>query len=82
MVVMVLVLVKIDDQGRVIIPKDLREKKKLNGEIEIEEINDGLILRPKKDLTWKEFFKEKFEIDWDKIQKLDLSEESLDDLWL
>ena len=80
--VMVMVMVKIDEQGRIIIPKELREKKKLIGEIEIEEIKDGLILRSKKDLTWRDFFKEKLKINWKKTQKLDLSEETLDDLWL
>lgn len=77
-----MVMVKIDEQGRIIIPKELREKKKLIGEIEIEEIKDGLILRSKKDLTWRDFFKEKLKINWKKTQKLDLSEETLDDLWL
>ena len=33
--VMVMVMVKIDEQGRIIIPKELREKKKLIGDFTI-----------------------------------------------
>ena len=80
--VMVMVMVKIDDQGRIIIPKEIRERKKLTGDVEIEEVKEGIIIKPKKSLTWKEFFKNKLKIDWKKVQKLDLSEENLDIIWI
>jgi AbrB family looped-hinge helix DNA binding protein len=80
--VMVMVMVKIDEQGRIIIPKEIRERKKLNDEVVLEETNEGLIIKPKSKITWKQFFKKKLQIDWNKVRKLDLSEENLDDNWL
>lgn len=80
--VMVMVMVKIDDQGRIIIPKEIRDRKKLNDEVEIKEIDEGIIIKPKKTLKWRDFLKNKLKIDWDKVQKLDLSEENLDEVWL
>ena len=80
--VMVMVLVKIDEQGRIIIPKEIREKMKLNSEVELKVLDEGILIKPKASLTWKEFFKTKLKIDWNKVKKLDLSEEDLDQLWL
>ena len=82
LMVMVMVMVKIDDQGRIIIPKEIRERKKLIEEVEIKEIDEGIIIKPKKSLTWKEFLENKLKIDWNKVQKLNLSEVNLDDIWL
>jgi len=79
---MVMVMVRIDDQGRIIIPKEIREKKRLTGEVEIEEVKEGIIIKPKNEITWNEIFKNKLKIDWNKVQKLDLSEESFDKLWI
>ena len=79
---MVLVMVKIDEQGRIIIPKEIRERKKLNDEVVLEETNEGLIIKPKYKTTWKQIFKKKLQIDWNKVRKLDLSDENLDDNWL
>ena len=76
-----MVVVKIDDQGRIIIPKEIRDRKKLNDEVEIKEIDEGIIIKPKKTLKWRDFLRNKLKIDWDKVQKLDLSEKNLDDLW-
>lgn len=76
--VMVMVRVKIDDQGGIIIPKEIRDRRKLIGEVEIKEINEGIIIIAKKTLKWKDFFKNKLKINWDKVQKLDLSNENLD----
>jgi len=75
-------MVRIDDQGRIIIPKEIREKKRLTGEVEIEEVKEGIIIKPKNEITWNEIFKNKLKIDWNKVQKLDLSEESFDKLWI
>jgi len=82
LMVMVMVLVKIDEQGRIIIPKEIRERMNLNSEVEIKELDEGILIKPKASLTWKEFFQTKLKIDWNKVQKLDLSEEDLDNLWL
>ena len=79
--VMVMVRVKIDDQGGIIIPKEIRDRRKLIGEVEIKEINEGIIIIAKKTLKWKDFFKNKLKIIWDKVQKLDLSNENLDYVW-
>jgi len=80
--VMVMVMVKIDEQGRLIIPKEIREKLKLIGEVEIVEVKEGIILKPKQTLTWKKFYKDKLKMNWDEVHKLDLSEEDLTDLWI
>ena len=80
--VMVMVMVKIDEQGRIIIPKEIREKKRLRGEVEIEVVKEGILIKPKTEITWNEIFKSKFKINWNNVKKLDLSEENLDKLWI
>jgi bifunctional DNA-binding transcriptional regulator/antitoxin component of YhaV-PrlF toxin-antitoxin module len=79
--VIVTVMVKIDDQDGIIIPKEIRDRRKLIGEVEIKEIIEGIIIIAKKTLKWKDFFKNKLKINWDKVQKLDLSNENLDYVW-
>jgi len=80
--VMALVMVKIDDQGRIIIPKDIRERKKLTDEVVLEETEQGVTIKPRSKLTLEQFFNHKLKIDWSKVKKLDLSKENLDDSWL
>ena len=79
---MVMVVVKIDEQGRLIIPKEIRERKKMTNEVILEETKDGIIIKPQSVLTWTQFFKTKLKLDWTKVRKLDLSEENFDDMWL
>jgi AbrB family looped-hinge helix DNA binding protein len=39
---------RIDEQGRLVIPKDVREKWNLRGEVEMVEVEGGVLIRPKK----------------------------------
>ncbi len=77
-----MVMVKVDEQGRLIIPKEIRERKKITNEVILEETKDGIIIKPKSALTWKQFFGTKLKLNWAKVRKLDLSEENFDDMWL
>jgi len=80
--VMVMEVVKIDSQGRIIIPKSLREKKGLNDEVEILEMEEGIILRPKKDKSWDEILSKKIKVDWSNALTVSLESLSIDDIIL
>ncbi|MCP8308301.1 MAG: AbrB/MazE/SpoVT family DNA-binding domain-containing protein [archaeon] len=75
-------VVKIDSQGRIIIPKSLREKKGLNDEVEILEMEEGIILRPKKDKSWDEILSKKIKVDWSNALTVSLESLSIDDIIL
>jgi len=81
-VVMVMEMVQtvgVDQQGRVVIPKELRERKKLQGEIEIIEVNEGLLLRPLR-REWNKIFDNKAKVNWHKALAVSLESISIDDL--
>ena len=70
---------KIDKQGRVIIPKELREKLDLKGEIEIIETEQGLLIRPLRK-SWSKLFSKKVKVDWRRALAVSLENASVDDL--
>jgi len=80
--VMVMEVVKIDSQGRIVIPKSLREKKGLNDEVEILEMEEGIILRPKKGKSWDEILSKKIKVDWHNALTVSLESLSIDDIIL
>jgi AbrB family looped-hinge helix DNA binding protein len=59
-------LAKIDEEGRVLIPKKIRERKRLEGEIELVETDDGVLLRPKFAKGWNRLFENKIRVAWKK----------------
>lgn len=80
--VMVMVMVikgRIDDQGRIVIPKDVREKWNLKGEVEIVEIEGGVLIRPKKS-GWEDFLSRKVKVDWNRAVAVSLEKVSVDEL--
>lgn len=70
---------KIDKQGRVLIPKELREKVGLTGDVEILEVEQGLFLRPL-EKSWDILFKKKLSVDWKRAMTVSLEDFSIDDL--
>jgi AbrB family looped-hinge helix DNA binding protein len=70
---------KIDKQGRVLIPKELREKIGLTGEVEILEVDRGIFLRPL-EKSWDDLFKTKLKVDWQRAMTVSLEDYSIDDL--
>lgn len=80
MVVMVMEVVKIDRQGRLIIPKTIREKKGLTGEVEIFEVEEGVILKSRKARTWDSILNDKLKVEWSKALAVSLEGVSVDDL--
>lgn len=79
-VVMVMEVVTLDEQGRLIIPKRIRERKGLTGEVEILEAEEGVIIRPKKTKNWDNVLKEKLGVDWASALAVSLEGISMDDL--
>jgi len=76
---------KIDKVGRIVIPKELRERKKLNEKVELIEVEEGVLIRAVQETAQKtldDLYKNKLEIKWNKASIGDLSEESLDEYWL
>ncbi len=76
---------KIDKVGRIIMPKDLRERKKLNGKVEPIEVEEVVLIRAVQDEMQKildDLYKNKVEINWNKTSIGDLSKERLDKYWL
>ena len=75
--------INIDSQGRIVIPKRLRDKKGLKGELEIIETREGILLRPIKDKSknWSKIFKKKLHINPQKVG-ISISDEGNDNLWL
>jgi AbrB family looped-hinge helix DNA binding protein len=82
--VMVMAMVikgRVDDQGRLVIPKEVREKWRLKGEVDIVEVDDGVLIRPRKS-SWKDFITKKVKVDWNRAVAVSLEEVSVDDLML
>ena len=80
--VMVMVMVikgRIDNQGRLVIPKDVREKWRLKGEVDIVEVDDGVLIRPRKG-GWKDFLSKKVKVDWNRAVAVSLEKVSVDEL--
>ena len=75
-------VVKIDEQGRLVIPKTIRERKGLNGEIELLETSEGVLLRPRKERSWEPLLGEKLRVDWSRALSVSLEDISIDDLIL
>jgi len=79
-VVMVMVIrLKVDKQGRILIPKDIRERKGLKGEVEVVEVEEGLLIRPFRK-SWDNLFAKKVKVDWSKALTVSLEDVSVDDL--
>ncbi|MGQ9722590.1 MAG: AbrB/MazE/SpoVT family DNA-binding domain-containing protein [Candidatus Jordarchaeum sp.] len=70
---------RIDDQGRLVIPKDIRKKWRLKGEVDIVEVEDGVLIRPKKG-GWKDFLIKKVKVDWNRAVAVSLEKVSVDEL--
>lgn len=80
--VMVMVMVikgRVDEQGRLVIPKEIREKWGLKGEVDIVEMNEGVLIRPVKG-NWKNFLTKKVKVDWNKAATVSLEGVSVDEL--
>jgi AbrB family looped-hinge helix DNA binding protein len=78
--VMVMEVVKIDSQGRVLVPKALRERLGLTDEIELIQVKDGILLRSRKLKTWQQILSEKLKVDWKQAMAISLEGVSMDDL--
>ena len=72
---------EVDNQGRIVIPKEIRERKGLKGSVEIEETEEGIIIRPPRDLVakWKKIFENKLKVGQKQIEK---TEDSWNELWV
>jgi AbrB family looped-hinge helix DNA binding protein len=77
---MVMEVVKIDEQGRLVIPKTIRERRGLEGEIEVLETDEGVLLRPKREGSWEQLLGEKLTVDWSRVLAISLEDVSIDDL--
>ena len=79
-VVMVMVIrLKVDKQGRILIPKDIRERKGLKSEVEVVEVEEGLLIRPFRK-GWDNLFAKRVKVDWSKALTVSLEDVSVDDL--
>lgn len=74
---MVLV-VRVDRQGRIVIPKEVRERKKLEGEVEVVEVEEGVLVRSHR-REWDRFFANKVGVNWQKALAVSLENVSIDD---
>ena len=79
---MVMEVVKIDEQGRLVIPKGIRERKGLKGEVQVLETEEGVIVKPRKAVSWDEMLDRKVKVDWSKALTVSLEDISLDELLL
>jgi len=77
---MVMEVGKIDSQGRVLVPKALRENLGLTGEIELVQVKDGILLRPRKSKSWEQILSEKLKVDWKQAMAVSLEGVSMDDV--
>lgn len=79
---MVMAVAKVDRQGRIIIPKSLRDKKGLTDQVELVEVEDGIIIRPKKASSWDHMLSKKLKVEWSNALTVSLEKLSLDDVLL
>ena len=75
-------LVKIDSQGRVVIPKEIRERKGLEGVLEVVETEEGVIIRPLRAKSWEPLFRRRIRVNWGRTLAVSLEGLSIDDLML
>lgn len=78
--VMVMEVVRMDEQGRLVIPKGIRERKGLTGELEMRETEDGVVLRPRRQRSWDVVLSRKLRVDWSRALSVSLEKRSTDDL--
>lgn len=78
--VMVMEVVRMDEQGRLVIPKGIRERKGLTGELEMRETEDGVVLRPRRQRSWDVVLSPKLRVDWSRALSVSLEKRSTDDL--
>lgn len=79
---MVMEVARVDRQGRLLIPKSLREKKGLKDEVELVDIEEGIIVRPKRARSWGDILSRKLKVEWAEALTVSLEKLSLDDLLL
>jgi len=79
MVMVMVIKARIDEQGRLVIPKDVREKWNLKGEVEMVEVEGGVLIRPKKG-GWEDFLSRKVKVDWSRAVAISLESVSVDEL--
>lgn len=72
-------VVRIDPQGRILIPKNIRDKAGLAGEAELVPVRDGILLRPRKPASWEQFLKDKLKVDWKRALTVSLEGSSVDE---
>jgi len=72
-------VVRIDPQGRILIPKNIRDKAGLAGEAELVPVRDGILLRPRKPISWEQFLKDKLKVDWKRALSVSLEGSSVDE---
>ncbi len=77
---MVMEVARIDEQGRVVIPKTIRERRGLTGEVEILEVEEGVVLRPRRERSWDSVLSKKVKVDWSGALVISLENVSVDDL--
>lgn len=79
MVMVMVIKGRVDEQGRLVIPKEIREKWGLKGEVDIVEMNEGVLIRPVKG-SWKNFLTRKVKVDWNRAAAVSLEGVSVDEL--
>lgn len=77
---MVMEVVRIDEQGRLVIPKSIRERKGMVGEVLLEEVENGVLLRPKRKGGWNLILDRKPDVEWSSVLSISLESASADDL--
>lgn len=73
-------MVKVDGQGRLVIPKDIRERRGLTGEVEVLETDEGVVLRPRRAKAWDSVLNGKLRVDWGSALAVSLEKVSVDSL--
>ena len=79
MVMEMVISVRVDQQGRIVIPKEVRERKGLKGKVEVIEVEGGVLLRPLR-RVWDKVLAEKVKVDWKGALAVSLENFSVDDL--
>ncbi|MFQ6136540.1 MAG: AbrB/MazE/SpoVT family DNA-binding domain-containing protein [Candidatus Hydrothermarchaeales archaeon] len=75
---------KIDKFGRIVIPKEIRERRRLEDEVKIIETEKGVQILPVDDIknVLDRLYSEKLKVDWKKATALSLAGENKDEYWL